>query len=99
MHTYQYIKINANPCIFFRPYVRHEVYSETGTTSRKAFEEETSRECVAYAVGDRLWKEGIYVYWDNDYFTKKDFKYTWKPVDCNLKAPFLCQYNPGKCPD
>ena len=50
---------------------------------------------MAYAVGDRLWKEGIYKEWDDDYFSKKDFKYTWKPVDCNLKAPFLCQYNPG----
>ena len=86
----------TKPLNDFRPYVRHETYDETYTTSRQVFEEETDRECVAYVIGDGLWKKGIREYWDTKgHFAKKNFKYTWKPIDCNIKAPFLCQYNPG----
>ena len=92
-HCYVIVKI------LIRPYVRYESYDETFTTSRQAFEEETHRECMAYAIGDGLWKKQLYEHWDTKdsgtRFTEKDFKYTWKPIDCNIKAPFLCQYNQG----
>ena len=31
-------------------------------------------------------------------WTTKDFKYRWMPVDCAMKAPFICKYNPGTGP-
>ena len=80
----------------FRPYVRNEPYEETGTDSKRAFDEATNRECVAYATGDGLWKKDVHINWQTWRISAKDFKYTWKPVDCNLKAPFLCQNNPGE---
>ena len=82
----------------FRPYVRNEPYEETGTNSKRAFDEATNRECVAYATGDGLWKKDVHINWQTWRISAKDFKYTWKPVDCNLKAPFLCQNNPGEKP-
>ena len=70
-------------------------HEDTGTDTISAFEEKTNQECVAYAAGEGLWKKGIDINEDDWTVSAKDFKYTWKPVDCNLKAPFLCQHNPG----
>ena len=77
------------------PYIRVDEHDDTGTDTLSAFEEKTNQECVAYAAGEGLWKKGIDINEDDWTVSAKDFKYTWKPVDCNLKAPFLCQHNPG----
>ena len=77
------------------PYIRVDEHEDTGTDTISAFEEKTNQECVAYAAGEGLWKKGIDINEDDWTVSAKDFKYTWKPVDCNLKAPFLCQHNPG----
>ena len=61
------------------------------TYAENVFEEETNWECVGYATADGLWKLD-----DVDPWVHKDFKYRWKPIDCGMKASFLCQYNPGK---
>ena len=63
---------------------------------KHVFEEDTTRECIGYVAGDGLWKEDFLSTMDDWTLFAKDFKYTWKPIDCSLKAPFLCQYNPGK---
>ena len=81
--------------LFASPYVRVDEYDDTGMDTVSVFEEETNRECVAYAAGEGLWKKGIDMNNDDWTVSAKDFKYTWKPIDCNTKAPFLCQYNPG----
>ena len=81
--------------LFASPYVRVDEYDDTGMDTVSVFEEETNRECVAYAAGEGLWKKGIDMNNDDWTVSAKDFKYTWKPTDCNTKAPFLCQYNPG----
>ena len=86
------IKIPRSLC---SPYVRVDEHDDTGTDTISAFEEKTNQECVAYAAGEGLWKKGIDINEDDWTVSAKDFKYTWKPVDCDLKAPFLCQHNPG----
>lgn len=83
------------PRFLSSPYIRIDEHDDTGTDTVSAFEEKTNKECVAYAAGEGLWKKGIDINEDDWTVSAKDFKYTWKPVDCNLKAPFLCQHNPG----
>ena len=59
--------------------------------TKNIFDDETNRECVGYATGDILYKIA-----ETDPWTTIDFKYGWKDIDCKMRAPFLCQYNPGK---
>ena len=57
------------------------------------FQRDTNRECVGYATADivRMLKLT-----ESDPWTEINYKYSWTDIECKMKAPFLCQYNPGK---